>query len=591
MVVKFSLMDNKQIAYILQEIGDILEIKGEDRFRVNAYHNAAMSVLSYPKDLRDLVDENPRLLEKIPGIGKNMREHIDELITTGDCREFGQIRKSIPYGLLDMLRIRGVGPKKVKLFFGELKIKDIAGLERAAADGLLAELPGMGEKSQKEILEGIKEHSKFEFERVMISEALMEAEKYIKHMSQCKDVLRVEYAGSLRRRQETIGDIDLLVAASDPEENAVAKITDHFISYPEVMRVLAHGPTKSAVVLESGLQVDLRVVEEEVFGAALHYFTGSKEHNIKLREMAKKKGLKISEYGVFRRGRGKKEGKRIACKTEKDVFKTVGLPYIPPELRKGEDEIEIAKSVGKLPKLIEREDLKGDLHVHSDWSDGKSSMEEMAEAYRKAGLKYICMCDHSSVMGVTAGLSSDKIKKQWKEIDRINKKMRGFRILKGSEVDILKDGSLDFPDDILKQLDIVVIAAHMYGRLPKEQQMKRIIAAIENPYSRILAHPSGRMINRRGPMELDMVKIINACRANNVVIEINSNPLRLDLTDQYVRIAKDKGVKIAINSDGHDASQHELLKYGVFVARRGWLERSGVINTFDLDKVLNFWKE
>ena len=584
-------MDNKKISQILQEIGDILEIKGEDRFRVNAYHNAAMSVLNYSKDLIDIVDENPKLLEKIPGIGKNMRKHIDELVGTGACREFEQIRKSIPPGLLDMLRIRGVGPKKVKLFFSELKIKDIASLEQAAKDGILADLPGMGEKSQAEVLEGIKEHSKFDLERSLISDTLIEAENYIEHMKKCKEISRVEYAGSLRRRRETIGDVDLLatIKGKDPE-----KVMDHFVKYEEVMKKLAKGKTKSMVLLESGIQVDLRVVDDDVFGAAMHYFTGSKTHNIRVRDMAKKKKMKVSEYGVFKRLAGGKSGKRIACKTEKDVFKAVGLPYIVPEIREGGEEFKVAlaqqKAGKKMPRFIELEDLKGDLHAHSTWSDGKSSIEEMAREYKKAGLKYVAMCDHSSVMGITGGLESKDISKQWKEIDRINKKMSGFKILKGSEVDILKDGSLDFEDEVLKKLDIVVIAAHMYTRLSKSQQMKRLIAAIENPYSKILAHPSARMINRRGPMEIDMVKIIDACKENNVVIEINSNPLRLDLNDKYVKIAKDKGVKIAINSDGHHSSRHELLKYGVFVARRGWLTKTDVFNTYDPDKLLKIWK-
>jgi len=573
-------MDNKKIAQILQEIGDVLEIKDENKFRVNAYRNAAISISNFPRDLRDVIDEDPKLLEKIPGIGENMRRYIDELVSTGACRELDVIQKSIPHGLLEMLRVRGIGPKKVKLFFKELKIKDIEGLERAAKDGLLATLPGMGEKSQQDVLDGLKEHSKFHLERVLISDALIEAEKFIKYMNECKDIKQIEYAGSLRRRQETIGDIDLL--ATITHRGRAENVIDHFLKYKEVTKVLAKGTTKSAVILSSGIQVDLRVVDNDVFGAAMHYFTGSKAHNIMLRDMAKRKGLKLSEYGVF-----KIDGELLASKTEKDVFRAVGLPYIVPELRKGEDEL----THKTMPKLIELSDLKGDLHTHSDWSDGKSTIEEMANAYKKAGYKYMAMCDHSSVMGVTAGMNSKDIQKQWKEIDRINSKMNGFKILKGSEVDILKDGGLDFKDDILKQLDIVVIAAHMYGRLPKDQQMKRIISAIENPYAKILAHPSGRMINRRGPMDIDMVKIIDACKVNNVAIEINSNPLRLDLTDQYVRIAKDKGVKISIDSDAHDFTQLELLKFGVFVARRGWLTKNDVINTCDLGNLLKIWKD
>ena len=395
----------------------------------------------------------------------------------------------------------------------------------------------------------------------------------------------------MRRRKETIGDIDLLASTKgkDPE-----KVMDHFVKYKDVMRKLAKGSTKSMVLLESGMQVDLRVVDDDVFGAALHYFTGSKSHNIRVRDMAKKKKLKVSEYGVFKRLAGGGSGKRIACKTEESVFKAVGLPYIIPEIREGSDEFQAAlaqqKAGKKMPRFVELEDLQCDLHTHSTWSDGKSSIEEMARAYKKAGLKYMAMCDHSSVMGITGGLNAKDIRKQWKEIDRVNKKLRGFKVLKGNEVDILKDGSLDFEDEVLKELDIVVISAHMYTRLPKAQQMKRLIAAIENPYSNILGHPSGRMINRRGPMEIDMVKIIEACKQNNVVIEINSNPLRLDLNDKHARIAKDKGVKISINSDGHHSSQHELLKYGVFIARRAWLTKNDVINTYDPDKLLKIWK-
>ena len=585
-------MDNKKISQILQEIGDILEIRGDDRFRVNAYHNASMSVLNIPMDLRDVVDRNPRDLEKIPCIGHNMREHIVELIVTGKCKEFDQIRKSIPLGLLEMLRLRGVGPKKVKLFYSELRIHDLKGLEKAAKDGLLAKLPGMGEKSQQDVLEAIHERSNFDLERVLIDEALMEAEKYIAYMQKCKEIKRIEYAGSLRRRQETIGDIDLLATTGSSQSKA-GDIMDHFVKYKEVVKVLSNGKTKSAVILDSGIQVDLRVMEDGVFGAALHYFTGSKAHNIKIREMAKKKGLKISEYGVFKITKGKE--KLIACETEEDVFETVGLPYIIPELRKGEDEIDFAlnqvKKGKKMPEFIKLSDLQGDLHIHSNWSDGKNEISDIAMAYQAAGFKYIAMCDHSSVMGITAGMSSKKIKEQWEEIDKINKKLKNFKILKGSEVDILKDGSLDFGDDVLKELNIVVIAAHMYQKLPEAEQTKRIIAAIENPYSKILAHPTGRMINRRAPMEFDMVKVIDACKINKVAIEINSNPLRLDLTDKYARIAKDKGVKIVINSDGHDKSQYQLLNYGIFVGRRGWLTKSDVLNTFDLGQLLKFWEE
>jgi len=578
-------MDNKKIAEIFHEIGDILEIKGDNRFRVNAYHNASRVILGYSKDLGKIADKNPKDLEKIPGIGANFREHIFDLLNTGYSREFESVRASIPAGLLDMLRLRGVGPKKVKLFYSELKLHDIKGLEQAAKDGLIAKLPGMGEKSQAEVLAAIDEHSRFDLERVMISEALMEAELYIEYMKGCKAVGKIEYAGSLRRRRDTIGDVDLLVSAS----KNVDKIMDHFINYEKVYKTLANGKTKSAVILETGLQVDLRVVPADSFGAAMHYFTGSKDHNIHIRDMAKRKGLKVNEYGVFE----VKTGEMITCKKEEDVFKAVGLPYIVPELREGRDEIDMAKEVGfgkKMPKLIELGDLKGDLHLHSVWSDGKSKIEDIAKSYKAAGFEYFAMTDHSALLGVTGGLDTSRIRSQWKEIDKVNKKMKGFKILKGSEVDILKDGTLDFKDEVLKELDMVVISAHMYPRLPKDAQTKRMIAAIENPYSKILGHPSGRLINKRGPMDLDMPKIIDACKQNNVVIEINSNPLRLDLIDIYVRMAKDKGVKIAINSDSHEASNLSLLKYGVFVGRRGSLSKKDVINTLDLKHLLKIWE-
>lgn len=574
-------MDNKKIAQILQEAGDILEIRGENKFRVNAYRNAALSVLNYPYDLRDVVDKGPGEIEKIPGIGPAMKSHIVNLINDGYSRELDEIRASIPGGLLDLLRLRGVGPKKVKLFYSELRISDIKGLKDAAEKGLLAELPGMGKKSQQDVLDAIDEHSRFDLKRSLISDALTEAEKYISYMRTCDAVKRIEYAGSLRRRKETIGDIDLLVSG---DKSSV--IMDHFAAYKNVLKVIAHGETKSAVILESGMQVDLRVVPEESFGAAMHYFTGSKNHNIKIRDMAKKKGLKVNEYGVFKVD----TGEMIKCKKEEDVFATVGLPFIIPEIREDEGEIEFAASKKKMPDFIELRDLQCDLHVHSRWSDGKSDIEDIAKAYMNAGFKYMAMTDHSSVVGIVGGMGTQKIHNQWKEIDAVNKKLKGFKILKGSEVDILKDGSLDFSDDVLKELDIVVISAHMYPRLPEREQTKRVIAAIENPYSKILGHPSGRLINRRGPMELDMEKIIDACKVNNVAIEINSNPLRLDLTDKYVRMAKAKGVKIAIDSDGHKADQWDLLKYGIFVARRGWLEKDDVINTYDIKNLLAIWK-
>jgi len=580
-------MDNKQISKILQQIGDILEIRGDDKFRVIAYRNAALGVLNYPGDLRSIYKNNPDEIEKIPGVGKNIKKYIIELIENGDVKEFIEIRKSIPIGLLEILEVRGIGPKKVKLFYTDLGVDSVKKLKDAAESGMIATLPGMGEKSQKEILGSLEERSKFQLDRVMINEALIEAENFVEYMEKCPAVVKIEYAGSLRRRMETIGDIDLLATTKNNNPDDISKIMSHFVKYGDVLKILSEGKTKSQVVLESGIQVDLRVVENNVFGAALHYFTGSKNHNILIRDMAKKQGLKVSEYGVFKRD----TNDIVACKSEEDLFKSLGLAFIPPELRNGEDEIEYAMKNKKFPKLIELGDIKGDLHMHSVYSDGRNTVEEMAIAYQKLGFEYIAMTDHSAAMGIVGGMDKNKIRKQWKEIDLINKKSHGFKILKGSEVDILKDGSLDFEEEILKELDIVVVSAHMHSRLDFEEQTKRMIRAIENPYSKILGHPTGRMINKRAPMDFDMIKVINACKDNNVVIEINSNPIRLDLIDKYVRVAKDKGVKIAINTDSHDIFQPELLKYGVFVGRRGMLTKNDVLNSYSLEQVLNFWKD
>jgi len=572
-------MDNKAIASVFEEMGDILDIQGADSFRINAYKKASLNILNFSHDLRGIVDKAPNDLPKIPGIGQHLKEKIVELVQTGHCKEHDKLKKSIPAGLLEMLRIRTLGPKKVKLLYSKLHIKNIKELKKAAESQKIRELEGMGKKSESEILKAIDEHSKFSTERVLISEAMMEATRIIEYMKKCKEVAKIEYAGSLRRYKETIGDIDILVTVKDSEKSRVI-VMDHFAKYDDVLNVIAKGDTKSAIMLSSGMHVDLRVISDDSFGAAMHYFTGNKQHNIRLRNIAKRKGLKVSEYGVFK---GKK---LIACKSEEDVFKAVGFPYIIPEIRRNEGEIEYAQKHKKMPKFVELSDIRGDLHSHSNYSDGKNSIEEMAEAMIAKGYEYFAMTDHSSVVGVTGGMGKKDIRRQWKEIDKLNKKYgRKIRILKGSEVDILKDGRLDFDDEILKELDVVIIAVHMYQRLNADAQTKRLIAAIENPYSDILGHPSGRLLNKRPPMEYDVEKVIDACSANGVALEINSNPLRLDLIDKYVRIAKDKGAKIVINTDAHSPSQLDFMEYGVGIARRGWLSEKDVLNTQPLSKL------
>jgi len=577
-------MDNKQIAEIFSEMADILDIQGESIFRINAYRKAAINILNLPFDLKDIVDKNPKDLEKIPGIGEGLRNKIIELIQTGQCKEYEDIKKGFPEGLLEILRLRGVGPKRVKLLYSELRIKNISDLKKAAQAHMIRTIPGMGEKSETDILKAIEEHANFSTDRMLISEALTEALHIIAYMKKCDAVDKIEYAGSLRRWQETIGDIDILVTVKNAKKSHEI-VMDHFVKYTEVLKVIAQGDTKSSITLQSGIDVDLRVVENKCFGAAMHYFTGSKAHNIRIRDLAKRKGLKVSEYGVF------KGDKFISGKEEKDIFKSVGLSYIIPEIRKDDGEIEYALKNKELPKFIELKDIKGDLHCHSTYSDGENTVAEMAKSFMERGYEYCAISDHSSVLGVTQGMGKNDIKKQWIEIDKLNEKYKGkFKILKSSEVDILKDGSLDFDDETLSKLDFVIISAHMYNRLPAEEQTKRLIAAIENPYSRILGHPTGRLLNRRVEMQFDMNKIIDACVKNNVCLEINSNPLRLDLTDKYVRIAKEKGAKFVINTDSHDISDMDFMKYGVGIARRGWLTKKDVINSYSLDSLTKYFK-
>lgn len=560
------------IASILEEMGDILDIKGEDSFRIIAYKRAALSILNYPYDLRDIAEKNPNALAEIPGIGQHLQKKIIELIKTGKCEEYEKLKKSIPLGLIEMLRIRTLGPKKVKLLYSELKIKDIKELKEAAQKHLIRELDGMGEKSEEQILRSIDEYLKFSTKRNLLSEALFEAERLIEYMGKCKEIKRIEYAGSLRRRKETIGDIDILITVKDPKKSH-EKIMDHFVSYDDSIEIISKGDTKSTIMLSSGIHIDLRVVADESFGAAMAYFAGDKQHNIKMREIAKRKGLKINEYGVFK---GKK---MIAGRAEEDIFKSVGMPFIIPEIRRDEGEIEYGLKNKSFPKFIELSDIKGDMHSHTQYSDGENTVEEMTNAMIKKGYEYFAVTDHSSVVGVVKGMGKKDISMQWTEIDKLNKKYKNsIRILKGAEVDILKDGELDFEEDVLKELDVVIIAAHLYNRLPPEEQTKRLIAAIENPYSMILAHPSGRLLNKRAPMEFDMEKIINACKANKVALEINSNPQRLDTMYQYVKIAKDKGVKFTIDTDSHNVLQPDFMKFGVYTGRRGWLEKSDVLN-------------
>lgn len=566
----------------------MMEIKGENRFRVLAYAKAATMIQNLPYELRDIALTDIEKLKEIPGIGQALSEKIVELVLTGKCEFHQKLVKEFPAGLIQMLRLRTVGPKKAKLFYEKLGIKSIPELKKAAQEGKLRDLPKMGEKSEAEILLAIEQFDKTPHERRYLHEVLQEALHYLAHMKSCEDIDQIQYAGSLRRQLDTVGDIDILVSGKNPE-----RISDCFIKYKEVKKVLNHGPTRSSVLLKSGIGVDLRVVPSEIFGAALHYFTGSKAHNIRIRDRAKKMGLKVNEYGVFKIN-GEKE-KLIGGKSEEEVFKAVGFSYIPPEIREDRGEIEWAESGKSFPHLIELEDLKGDLHCHSQWSDGKQLLEEVVLEYQKAGFEYMAMTDHSKNVGVVRGLTDERAQEYFQEIDRMQKKIGGtggkkFKILKGSEVDILKNGSLDYSEKVLKQFDLLVASVHSHFRLPEEEQTKRVITAIKSGFIQILGHPTGRMIHQREPISLNMEAIIKACIDHHVALEINGSPPRMDLNDIHVKMGKDLGAKFVISTDSHHSSQMEFLRYGIGIARRGWLTKEDVLNTRPAEEVMKYWE-
>ncbi len=605
-------MDNQRIAQIFQEIGDILDINGENRFRVLAYQKASQNILNLPRELRDVYNENPKKLEEIPGIGKDLASKIVEMITTGKCTYHQELLKKFDKGLLDILRVRGVGPKKVKLFYSELGIDSIEKLRKAAEAGKLRELPKMGEKSETEILAALKDYEKHT-ERMMLSEALHQAKKLVTYMEKAPGAEKVQYAGSLRRMKETIGDIDILVSTKNPSRYT-AKIMEYFLRYPETEKVLANGETKSSILLQSGIQTDLRVLDSKIFGAAMHYFTGSKAHNIVMRDRAKKMGLKINEYGVFKlkKVRGKKEPAEVfLCgATEEEVFKSVGVPYIIPEMREDRGEVE-AGLKHTLITPIERKDLRGDLHVHSKWSDGTQEIQEVARAYYEAGFEYFALTDHSPAVTVAHGLTPDRYKLQWGDIDEINndyekaftakkyvkelhgsrKVVKPFKILKGTECDIMPDGSMDLPDKVLATMDIVVASVHSRFKMTEAEMTARVVKALKNPYVTIWGHPSGRLINEREPYAIDMEQTIRTAIEHHVALEIDGQPARLDLFDYYCKMAKDRGAKFTVDSDAHHTLQMEYLNYGIAVARRGWLEKKDVLNTLPLKDLMKYWEK
>ncbi len=572
-------MENADIAKIFYEIADLLEIKGENPFRVRSYRNAGLVIEGLPESVKAIVEKNEKELEEIPGIGKSIHEKIVEILKTGKCSYHQELLKEFPSGILELLKVQGVGPKKVKLLYENLGIKNVSDLEKAASAGRLRDLPGMGEKTEANILKAIKGLKGSEG-RFKIAAALSYAEPLVEYLKKTPDVFDVQLAGSLRRWKDTIGDIDILVTCKKG-----APVMDRFVSYPDVYSVVAKGETKSTVILKNGLQADVRVLEKKAYGAALQYFTGSKQHNIAIRDKAKKIGLKISEYGVFR----EKDDKCVTGEKEEDVYKAIGLPWIPPELRENRGEIEAAEKE-RLPLLVDIKDIKGDLHIHTNESDGSNTIEEMAEYAMKKGYQYIAVTEHSKAVGIAHGLDEKRLLRQMNEIDKINSQLvtrnPKFRILKGIEVDIKADGSLDLDVKVLTKLDIVVGAVHSKFNMTEDEMTKRIIKAIESGIINIIAHPTGRLIAAREPYPVNMKKVMEAAKKNKVIMELNAYPDRLDLNDIHCKLAKEMGVMVAISTDSHNRLHMENIKFGVYTARRGWLEKKDIINTRSLNDLL-----
>lgn len=568
-------MKNAEIASMFVRMADVLELKGENPFRISSYRRAARVISDLTQDIKEIADEGR--LKDIPGIGEGHAEKIVEFLKTGRMTKYEEVMKGVSEETVAMMQISGLGPKTVAMLNKKLGIKGIDQLEEAIKQDKLKGLKGIAEKKIENILKGI-ELFRTSQQRIALGVAFPVVTNIVEKLRKIKGVLSIEPAGSLRRMKETIGDIDILCSGKEGRE-----IIHTFVSLPGVREVLAAGDTKGSIRIEEGLQVDLRVVEEDCFGSALQYFTGSKAHNIHLREIAKKKGLKISEYGIFR------GDKKLGGRLEEDIYKTLGMEWIPPELREDRGEIE-ASQANHLPKLIELKDIKGDLHVHSKWSDGHSTFEEITQHAQKMGYQYCVVSDHTKSTRVAHGLDEERLLKEIEEIDRLNKKLSGtgFRLLKASECDIKNDGSMDISDKVLAKLDMVLGAIHTGFKQSKEQITERIVAAIHNPYVNIIVHPTGRLMSQREGYEVDMDRVMEASADTGTALEINSFWDRLDLNDVNARKAKEMGVKIAISTDTHYLDQMWMVELGVGVARRGWLEKEDVINTWPLERLLEF---
>lgn len=572
-------MENREIARILHETAQLLEIDGAIIGRYRSYEKAAELIYSLHERVEELAKDRKKLTE-LPGIGDNMAEHIDEILRTGDYALRQKLLKKYPVTMLEVLSLQGLGPKKAAFLWKEFKAGTVEAVAKLAREQKLRDVAGFGEKTEENILKAV-EFFQRSTGRFRINKAEQTAEQVIEYIRQLgKEIDFVTPAGSLRRGKETIGDLDLIVTpAGKSSQKKVDAICEHILKFPPIEQVLAHGENKVSFRLPNGMQVDVRVIAAESYGAALLYFTGSKEHNVALRGRANDMGYTLNEYALTTL----KGGKFVAGKSEEEIYSKLKLPYIEPEMREMTGEIEAAEQE-KLPKLVTLEDIRGDLQMHTTASDGKHSIEQMAEAARELGYEYIALTDHSKAVTVANGLDEKRTLQQIKKIREAEESVGGIRLLASSEVDILKNGTLDLNDDVLAQLDVVVVSVHSYMNLEKPAMTERILAAIENPYAQILAHPTGRLLLRRDPYDYDMEKVLDACRKNRVAVECNAYPDRLDLRDAHLRLAKQRAVKVVISTDAHATNQLRVMKYGVATARRGWLEAKDVINTLPLGK-------
>ena len=573
-------MINKELAKIFYQIAEFLELEGE-KFKSQAYEKVALMLETMSQDVKEIYEKGGKeALKEIKGVGESIAEKIEEYIKTGKIKYYEDFKKKLPFNLDELTKVEGLGPKRAKVLYEKLGIKNLKDLEEAVKKHKIRGLFGFGEKTERNILQAIN-FLKKSTGRFLLGEILPLAREIEEKLKSLKEVKEISMAGSLRRKKETIGDVDLLVISSNPQ-----KVMDFFVSLPNVIKVWGKGPTRSSVRTKEGFDVDLRILPEKSYGAGLQYFTGSKEHNIFLRRIAIEKGFKLSEYGLFK---GKK---MVAGKNEEDIYHALGMDWIPPEMRENQGEIEMALS-HSLPKIIDLKDIKGDLHCHSDWDGGENSIEEIAQRATEMGYSFVGISDHTKFLKIEHGLDERALKKRNAFIDKLNLKFKnkGLKILKSCEANILNDGRLDISDSVLKELDLVIAGIHSNFKMTKEKMTERIIRAMKNPYLNIISHPTGRILKRRDEYQIDFDKILRAAKEFKVVLEINSWPERLDLSAENIRRAKKEGVKMVINSDSHQIDQMRFIEYGVYQARRGFAEKEDIINTWPLEKMLDFLKK